>query len=188
MNGFVVVNPRDGDAARLIAGRLGILELTDEQRRTIDARIVEMREEMRAEGATRNIHRHEVAKERLTGLREAAPAWRLQWETAAWEREYDKESETLALLPVDDAYFEYVQDEDLVTEIVDRGMPPQEVLDEWVRACHCCEECYERPCGAVQQGGVCENVCRCDERDDSQDGYDPNGCPGCGGNCQTACR
>jgi hypothetical protein len=75
------------------------------------------------------------------------------------------------------------------TEHEDPSYPPQEVLDAWDAACKCCNECDVRPCGAVQQGGVCELVCRCDERlEGLDDGYDPNACPGCGGNCQRACR
>lgn len=36
-------------------------------------------------------------------------------------------------------------------------------------------------------GEECECGCHAPPEDED-DGYDPNACPGCGGNCQTACR
>lgn len=69
----------------------------------------------------------------------------------------------------------------------DPSDPPQEVIDDWIRACNCCEDCGLRPCAGVQQGAPCDDACRCEDREEEDD-YDPNACPGCGGNCQAACR
>lgn len=53
--------------------------------------------------------------------------------------------------------------------------------------CRNCPSCSECPCPACLAGGVCDDrECSCDEKE--EDGYDPLGCPGCGGNCVTACR
>lgn len=53
--------------------------------------------------------------------------------------------------------------------------------------CICCEECSDDCCN--EDGlGPCLNRCRCAELEAQRDDdWDPSGCPGCGGNCQTAC-
>ena len=41
---------------------------------------------------------------------------------------------------------------------------PTEVMDEWIKHCHCCDECNQDiPCGGVMAGGLCDNLCNCDE-------------------------
>ncbi len=59
-------------------------------------------------------------------------------------------------------------------ECEDPSCPPQDVIDAWCKACHCCRDCDLAPCGGVQQGGVCENSCRCDELDPEDFGYMDN--------------
>jgi hypothetical protein len=72
---------------------------------------------------------------------------------------------------------------------------------EQAKHCRCCRDCTNAdiPCAGVLAGGVCDEVdpfglCTTaevdgyDEDDDPQDDFDPLACPGCGGNCQTACR
>jgi hypothetical protein len=56
--------------------------------------------------------------------------------------------------------------------------------------CTCCEDCHqERPCDGAENGPGCDTRCECDELErEDVEGYDPNACPGCGGNCQVACR
>lgn len=54
-------------------------------------------------------------------------------------------------------------------------------LESIVGDCRCCAECWERPCGACQAGGVCDNhKCTCDDEDDCEprdDDNDTDGCP-----------
>lgn len=46
-----------------------------------------------------------------------------------------------------------------------------EFLNEVSKHCSCCPECSDVPCGGVQCGGFCDDVCHCDEVDnwDEQD-------------------
>ncbi len=75
---------------------------------------------------------------------------------------------------------------------VDDHMPPPEFFEEMAKHCRCCRECSAPPCDTACAGGVCLGDCHCDEmnedRDEDDDDFDRNGCPGCGGNCVTACR
>lgn len=69
----------------------------------------------------------------------------------------------------------------------DDMMPPPEVIEAFAKDCRCPPCCADMPCAGAMAGGICDDRrCRCD--DDIDDGYDPNGCHGCGGSCQTACR
>ncbi len=61
------------------------------------------------------------------------------------------------------------------------------LVEAAAKGCRNCPSCSECPCPACLAGGVCDDrECHCDEKE--EDGYDPLGCPGCGGNCVTACR
>ena len=60
----------------------------------------------------------------------------------------------------------------------------QNFLVEAAKTCRCCPRCWDVPCGACQQGAVCDETCSCA---DPGDDFDPSACPGCGGNCQRAC-
>lgn len=76
----------------------------------------------------------------------------------------------------------------------DSAMPPPEVIEAMAKGCKSCGECGEAPpCATCMAGGVCLASCRCEELQEererlAEEDFDPNGCPGCGGNCQVACR
>jgi len=76
----------------------------------------------------------------------------------------------------------------------DPAMPPPDVIEALAKDCNSCGECGEAPpCATCMAGGVCLEECRCGEadaedHDDPDDDWDPSACPGCGGNCQVACR
>ena len=43
---------------------------------------------------------------------------------------------------------------------------PRKVMDMWENECDCCHICgQERPCGGVQAGGMCDQMCDCDDRE-----------------------
>jgi hypothetical protein len=47
-----------------------------------------------------------------------------------------------------------------------------EAYAEWLAAtgCRCCHVCWENPCGACQQGGVCDRFrCTCDDEPDDEE-------------------
>jgi hypothetical protein len=71
-------------------------------------------------------------------------------------------------------------------ESADPSMPPPEFFEKCAKACRCCPSCADVPCEGTMAGGICDERCRCD--DERGDEYDCGGCPGCGGNCWTACR
>jgi hypothetical protein len=49
----------------------------------------------------------------------------------------------------------------------------EEVMAEWCRQCSCCSQCWEHPCGGVQQGAGCDHHrCTCE---DGCDDYNENG-------------
>lgn len=41
----------------------------------------------------------------------------------------------------------------------------QNWMNEISKDCNCCPECSAVPCGGVQCGGLCDNVCNCVEHD-----------------------
>jgi hypothetical protein len=44
--------------------------------------------------------------------------------------------------------------------------PPPEVIEAWVKECHCCRECgVDVPCPGVCAGGLCDGACRCNDED-----------------------
>lgn len=46
-------------------------------------------------------------------------------------------------------------------------------LAETAKGCECCPNCYGRPCGGCQQGGMCDAAaCECDGEDDFDDDLD----------------
>jgi hypothetical protein len=49
----------------------------------------------------------------------------------------------------------------------------QDFLDSCAKRCRCCAECSPVICGGVQQGGPCDQLCRCSGYDDDPgDEYD----------------
>lgn len=51
---------------------------------------------------------------------------------------------------------------------------PQEVIDEWIKACNCCPVCQNIPCEPVMQGSLCECKCECDYgMNGSEDDFEP---------------
>lgn len=50
--------------------------------------------------------------------------------------------------------------------------PPQYVIDEWKRQCHCCPLCNQPiPCDGVAAGGLCDDLCDCDDLDEQDEEY-----------------
>jgi len=76
----------------------------------------------------------------------------------------------------------------------DPAMPPPDVVEAMAKGCTsgCGITCGDRPCAGCMQGAPCDSTeCHCGETDDNDepdDDWDPNACPGCGGNCHVACR
>jgi len=73
----------------------------------------------------------------------------------------------------------------------DDMMPPPDVMERFAKNCRCCRTCGDVPCAGVMAGGLCDDArCSCDDEreEDDRDDFDYNACPGCGGNCWTACR
>jgi len=53
---------------------------------------------------------------------------------------------------------------------------PEGVMANWVKQCNCCPECSPCPCNGVITGGLCDNLCYCDEEpDEPDDGMDECG-------------
>ena len=48
---------------------------------------------------------------------------------------------------------------------------PESVIKQWAKSCSCCSQCSTVPCDSVCAGGVCDDLCDCDE--DSQS-YEDN--------------
>jgi hypothetical protein len=48
-------------------------------------------------------------------------------------------------------------------------LPPPEFYEEMAKDCRCCQECATVPCDGVCAGGMCDLMCRCDDRDDRDD-------------------
>lgn len=45
--------------------------------------------------------------------------------------------------------------------------PPAHVVKEWMKHCDCCPSCQQDiPCGGVQAGGLCDDLCECDDERD----------------------
>ena len=64
--------------------------------------------------------------------------------------------------------------------------PPQHVIDEWKKSCSCCPECYmDIPCGGVQAGGMCDEMCQCIDEDE-QCGFESECYMGADGICSAA--
>lgn len=49
--------------------------------------------------------------------------------------------------------------------------PPAEFFHAVSRDCRCCVDCADVPCPGVCAGGMCDEMCHCDDRDDLED-YD----------------
>lgn len=44
----------------------------------------------------------------------------------------------------------------------------KEYFEQCALDCDCCPHCWEVPCGSCLAGGICDNICRCEE-----DEYEP---------------
>jgi hypothetical protein len=53
--------------------------------------------------------------------------------------------------------------------------PQKKVIDEWMEDCTCCDVCQAKPCDGVMSGGLCDNLCYCDEEEEVDDGMDECG-------------
>jgi len=42
---------------------------------------------------------------------------------------------------------------------------PDEVWSGWVKECSCCPICSPSPCDGVMAGGLCDQICHCDDED-----------------------
>ena len=46
----------------------------------------------------------------------------------------------------------------------DETRTPMHVIKGWADQCQCCTQCHQQsPCGGVMAGGLCDNLCDCDE-------------------------
>jgi hypothetical protein len=44
--------------------------------------------------------------------------------------------------------------------------PPLHVVNEWLKHCTCCPQCQHKPCDGVMAGGMCDDACDCDDREE----------------------
>jgi hypothetical protein len=48
---------------------------------------------------------------------------------------------------------------------------PQQLMDIWVKQCNCCHVCNQmKPCGGIMAGGLCDDLCECNDDYDESDG------------------
>lgn len=42
-------------------------------------------------------------------------------------------------------------------------------LEECAKDCHCCPICWDFPCDGVMAGGLCDDMCICDDYEEESD-------------------
>lgn len=53
--------------------------------------------------------------------------------------------------------------------MTDDYAPPQHVINEWIKLCHCCRNCSPWPCDGAMSSGICDNAsCECQEWDNQE--------------------
>ena len=57
--------------------------------------------------------------------------------------------------------------EDNITMRETEPGPPPHVISEWLKQCTCCPVCQQKPCDGVMAGGMCDDLCDCDEYEDN---------------------
>ncbi len=45
----------------------------------------------------------------------------------------------------------------------------QRFLADCAKDCRCCSRCWDKPCAGCTAGGVCDDICHCDELEDTDD-------------------
>ena len=51
----------------------------------------------------------------------------------------------------------------------ERFMPPASFYERMAKDCRCCPECQNAPCDGVCAGGMCDEMCWCDDSDEDED-------------------
>lgn len=56
------------------------------------------------------------------------------------------------------------------------GIGYTEFVQECIRHCSCCPDCWDVPCDGTMAGGICDHMCHCGGELDPLDRMDPDYC------------
>jgi len=42
----------------------------------------------------------------------------------------------------------------------------EKFVEECAKECTCCPDCWDVPCGGCLSGGICDNICFCNDKED----------------------